>query len=243
MKIDFFSPIKLEQTNQVKLMNRIDKKYYFDVKFLFDLLYSVRNEYFILEINNKNKLAYRTTYFDTLGHDMYMSHHNGKLNRYKIRKRHYVESKMSFLEIKFKNNKGRTIKKRINTTYNNKLLKKDKNFISSNTPFDSNYLKVGLINQFNRLTLVNKNFKERCTIDLDIFFSYEGKDKSLNNIVIIEIKSDNNYGISSLAVALTEKRIKSSGFSKYCIGCIFSNPTLKQNRFKEKIINIKKIIN
>ena len=42
-------------------------------------------------------------------------HQNKKLNRYKIRQREYLISDISFFEIKFKSNKGRTIKKRIKT--------------------------------------------------------------------------------------------------------------------------------
>lgn len=38
----------------------------------------------------------------------YHDHHNGKLNRFKIRQREYMDTKTSFLEVKFKNNQRRT---------------------------------------------------------------------------------------------------------------------------------------
>ena len=48
---------------------------------------------------------------------MFHNHHNGKLNRYKIRFRDYINTKNSFLEVKFKTNKGETIKSRQEIMY------------------------------------------------------------------------------------------------------------------------------
>ena len=44
---------------------------------------------------------------------MYLAHQNGRVIREKIRVRTYVSSGLTFLEVKNKNNKGRTDKKRI----------------------------------------------------------------------------------------------------------------------------------
>ena len=44
---------------------------------------------------------------------LYHDHHNGKLNRYKVRRRRYIDTDTEFLEVKLKNNKKRTIKSRI----------------------------------------------------------------------------------------------------------------------------------
>ena len=55
---------------------------------------------------------YKSLYYDTEDWKFYLDHHNGRVNRNKIRFREYVGSKLTFLEIKLKNNKGKTIKKR-----------------------------------------------------------------------------------------------------------------------------------
>ena len=119
MITDFFDPIQLEEMEKVKLMNRTDRKYWFHFDFLPELLQTIKHDYYILNIDGKNQLPYTTTYYDTTKNKMYASHHNGKLNRFKIRRRSYVASRISFLEIKFKSNKGRTIKKRIPADFNN----------------------------------------------------------------------------------------------------------------------------
>lgn len=241
---DFFKPILLENMNEVKLMNRTDTKYWFHFNRLAILLKSIKDDYFILKIDEESNLPYTTTYFDTAVNKMFIDHHNGKLNRYKIRRRSYVSSGISFLEVKFKSNKGRTIKKRISSEYgNNVLTKNEMEFLGEKIPFCIDDLKPSLINNFSRLTLVNKNFKERCTIDLNLQFQYSNKKIALENLVIVEIKSEGNPSNSPLAKVLRDNRIKTSGFSKYCVGRTVTNARLKRNAFKNKIRKIEKTIN
>lgn len=127
MKTKFLDTIQLEEMEQVKLMNRTDTKYWFHFKHLQELLQEIKNDYFVLEINQKSELPYSTTYYDTLNNSMFLEHHNGKLNRYKVRRRSYVSSEICFLEMKFKNNKGRTIKKRISSGFGNIMFTEKEN--------------------------------------------------------------------------------------------------------------------
>jgi len=243
MKTDFFDPIQLEEMDRVKLMNRTDRKYWCHFNFLPELLQSIKHNYYSLNIDGENQLPYATTYYDTTKNEMYASHHNGKLNRFKIRRRSYVASGISFLEIKFKSNKGRTIKKRIPADFSNpRFTKPEDEFISTYTPYSCLELKPSLINEFTRLTLVNKNFKERCTIDLNLQFKNADRTTALENLVIVEIKSEGNSVVSPLAIALRDHRIKTSGFSKYCVGRAIIDPGIKRNAFKEKIRSIEKAI-
>lgn len=92
------------------------------------------------------------------------------------------------------------------------------------------------------MTLVNKNFKERCTIDLNIQFVKGGRTTAFENLVIVEIKSEGRCAKSPLAIALRDQRIKTSGFSKYCMGRAATDAVLKRNGFKEKIRRIEKTI-
>ncbi|WP_372755554.1 polyphosphate polymerase domain-containing protein [Labilibaculum sp.] len=242
MDTTFFTPIQLKEMDKVKLMNRTDQKYWFHIDSLSELLQEIQQEYFLLHIKGNNQLPYTTSYFDTANNNMFAAHHNGKLNRYKIRRRTYVDSQISFMEIKFKSNKGRTIKKRIPTTFcNNGFTGTEEQFISNQSPFSTCELHKVLVNRFSRLTLVNKNFKERCTIDLDIEFEVNKQIIPLDRLVIVEIKSDGRSNVSPLAKALQNKRIKSSGFSKYCVGRSVTDPFLKRNAFKAKIRRIEKV--
>lgn len=243
MKTEFIESIQLKEMDRVKLMNRTDTKYWFHYQHLQQILREIQNDYFILEINNESKLPYTTTYFDTSNNNMFSEHHNGKLNRFKVRRRSYVTSGISFLEVKFKSNKGRTIKKRISSEFGNTTFTaNERDFLIRHIPFNPNELQPTLINNFSRLTLVNKNFKERCTIDLNLRFEMADKSIALDDLVIIEIKSDGKAENSPLALALFEHRIKPSGFSKYCVGRTLTDAALKRNAFKNKIRNIEKTI-
>ncbi len=243
MNTSNFDPIKLEEMSQVKLMNRTDRKYWFHYEKLEELLQSISDDYFILHIDGQSQLPYATTYYDTEKNKMFIDHQNGKLNRYKIRRRSYVSSGISFLEVKFKNNKGRTIKKRIPSGYGNVWFTEEEyQFLNKIIPFSCLDLEPSLFNNFTRLTLVNKNFKERCTIDLNLEFKNSDRKISLDNLVIVEIKSEGHSAASSLALALRDHRIKTSGFSKYCIGRTVTDPKLKRNAFKQKVRSIEKTI-
>lgn len=243
MKIDYFAPIDLSEMNAVKLMNRTDTKYWFHVSQLHNLLKAVRNSYFILTIKSEVVLLYSTIYFDSVNNQMFTAHHNGKLNRYKVRRRSYVSSGISFLEVKFKSNKGRTIKTRIPSEFGNTLFTdKENEFLREIIPFNPSELLPSLINSFKRITLVNKNFDERCTIDLTLQFESRSRLVSLDNLVIVEIKTDGLPSASPLAKTLRNQRIKTSGFSKYCIGRAVTDSDLKRNSFKAKIRNIEKTI-
>ena len=108
-----FEPISLAQMESVKLMNRIDTKYAVSRAVLPAILEAAKADYYVQEIDGKRIATYDTMYYDTESLDMYVRHHDRQLVRQKIRIRQYVDSDLTFLEIKRKNNKGRTKKKRI----------------------------------------------------------------------------------------------------------------------------------
>jgi VTC domain len=243
MNTNHFAAIQLEEMDQVKLMNRIDQKFWFHEEKLQRILQAVSQHYYVLDIEGQNEFPYTSTYYDTTENRMYTKHHNGNLSRYKIRSRSYVSSGISFLEVKFKNNKGRTFKKRIPTNLNEHFFTKEESeFIHANTPYLCGDLSPSLTNQFSRVTLVNKNFKERCTIDRNLKYTKDDSWIQLENLAIIEIKTDGRKSLSPLALALREERIRASGFSKYCMGRVLTDKDLKRNSFKRKIRKIEKTI-
>ena len=108
-----FDPIGLDEMDAQKLQNRMDTKFLFDAALLPEILADVCSDYSALYINGTNIQPYLSLYFDTLSYDNYFAHHNGKRPRFKIRMRKYLNGDESFLEIKEKDNKDRTIKKRM----------------------------------------------------------------------------------------------------------------------------------
>ena len=91
-----FSPITLEEMDGVKLMDRTDTKFTFNINKLPTILEEAKEFYKILSVEGNRISRYKTLYFDTEDFDLYNEHHSGKLNRYKIRHRTYVESNIGF---------------------------------------------------------------------------------------------------------------------------------------------------
>lgn len=238
-----FQGITLSQMDSVKLMNRTDRKYWFHRDHLAHILEDVMPDYYLLEIDGERNLPYSTTYYDTMHDEMYENHHRGKMNRYKIRRRNYISTNISFLEVKFKSNKGRTIKVRQPSNYlNPEFDTQDEAFLSKNTPYSCKDLRMALENGFRRLMLVSKNLNERCTIDSDICFRSGENKATLENLVIVEVKSDGR-SYSKIIEVLNNRRIKPSGFSKYCIGRSLTDQRVRQNNFKQKHREINKRTN
>lgn len=229
-----FREISLFEMDEVKLMNRTDRKFWFHSDLIDEILEEIEEEYFVLEIEGDRLLPYLTTYYDTESDEMYNNHHRGKLNRYKVRRRNYAKTDSSFLEVKFKSNKGRTVKvRRESDYYNDKFDNSDEDFLRDNTPYLPNRLHKVLENSFKRLMLVGKAMNERCTIDNGIQFVCGDNQVKMDNLVVVEVKSDGRNH-SAIIDALKRRRLKSSGFSKYCIGRSLVDDSLKINNFKGK---------
>ena len=112
--LNHFETVSLDDLDRVRLLDRQDTKFVFNQIHLPHILEKIKPFYRILEINNDRVYTYDTTYFDTDDFRFYVQHHNGSRNRFKVRFRRYSSDKKSFFEIKIKNNKNRTIKKRLN---------------------------------------------------------------------------------------------------------------------------------
>lgn len=235
-----FRKINLDQLNQVALMNRVDTKYLLSTSQLTRLTDYLRPFYMALEINGNSRITYNNIYFDTPDDIMYLAHHNGQLNRLKIRKRSY-HTGQSFLEIKTKNNKGRTHKIRVATTEDSQFSRLENAYIKTHTKFNPTSLVQKLTNQFKRITLVNIEWNERCTIDTDIAYQNQSRSHRLDQVAIIEIKNSRCNKNSQMRLALARLGIKPVAFSKYCMGRIALNPDLKANRFKKRLRSIKKL--
>ena len=242
-KLSVLAPITLEEMSGIRLMNRIDTKFLINVRDLPTLLEMAKQDYYVQQIAGLRKAFYRTLYFDTPDAVMYVVHQNGKKNRQKIRVREYVESNLMFFEVKKKNNKGRTSKKRITITDENVLNNEEAiTFLDGNSQFKMNEIAYRLRNNFFRITLVNKEKSERLTIDFNINFEncVTGIKNTISKLCIVEVKQDGNAH-SHFKDYLSSLRIKQKSISKYCLGMVLTDPSLKANRFKAKVRYIEKL--
>ena len=243
--INTFDPISLEQMSGVKLMNRTDTKFVTNVDKLHQLLKLAQQDYFIQEIDGERNLEYDTTYFDTRAFDMYNQHQWGHTNRQKIRFRTYCISGLQFMEVKTKNNHGRTKKKRIEVTDMDVLEEEKHKFLAKHLRYEADTLQPALNNHFSRITLVNKAKTERLTIDSALRFHNLLNDEKMDmgELVVIELKRD-GLVFSPVLEMLRQLRIHPHGFSKYCMGSALTGQDhLSVNRFKRKLIEVDKLVN
>lgn len=236
-----FDPVSLSQMDSVKLLDRVDRKFVFSKSKLENFLEKLIDNYYVLEINNIRNCSYQTIYFDTDDFKFYTDHHNGKLNRSKVRMRRYVESDSNFFEIKKKSNNGRTKKHRITIEkFDNNWSKEKINLLNKYINIETNKINPKIMVNYKRITLVSKLFDERITIDTELWFENNTKQSYFNNFVIVELKQ--NYKTFSQALkVLVDERIHEKSLSKYCLGISSLYNEVKINNFKSKFNQIKKI--
>ena len=238
-----FLPITLEEMSGVKLMNRTDTKFVTTIPQLLRLLAMAGQDYYVQDIDGERNMLYDTTYFDTQGFDMYKEHQHGHVNRQKIRFRTYVSSHLQFMEVKTKNNHGRTKKKRIEVDDMDLHDEQKRDFLAKHLKFGVDTLVPHMHNYFRRVTLVNKGKTERLTIDSSLQFHnvLTHTDRDMGQLVIIELKRDGQV-FSPVLDMLRQLHIHPHGFSKYCMGAALTNELLPVNRFKEKLRDVERIL-
>ena len=242
-----FPPISLEEMREVRLMDRVDTKYVTNETVLLQILAEAnRQGYRALESVCGKIQPYDSIYFDTGCMDMYRDHHNRRLVRQKIRTRQYLHSGDTYLEIKKKNNKSRTKKKRMAIPaaafrdYREEPVMN--RFVEEYSGYRPEQLHPCLETVFNRITLVNAAKTERVTIDSSLRFVNVANsvESDLGNAVVIELKQEGRAA-SGMKRILLDLRVKPLRMSKYCIGTALTDPQVPNHRFKLKIRKINKI--
>lgn len=231
-----FEPISLAQMAHVALLERMDTKYVLAVAQLYKALMGLTEHYWVLDIEQVRLNHYQTLYFDTADFDLYMSHHAGRRQRYKVRSREYVNSHLSFLEIKAKTANNRTIKNRIQTpSLVTQLTSETNEFMNLYFPSDRYQLEPKLLNNFSRITLVSKQSPERLTLDLNLEFCNNQDGVTLPGVAIAEVKKAGTHHTSHFIQQMRAMNVHPTGFSKYCVGVSMLYPAIKHNKFKPKL--------
>lgn len=234
-----FEPISLKEMDRVKLMNRVETKFLFGIDRLMEILEELRDYYQVVKIEGNMIPTYRSLYFDNPEFFFYNEHHRERTSRYKVRYRTYVDSNLSFLEVKHKY-KGRTNKKRIKVEdMDADMPVPHRNFLKELMVPKSD-LQAVMMNTYNRITLVSKHSVERLTLDINLSFQFGEKQKDLKNIVIAELKQERITRDSPFYRVVREKEMRPYRLSKYCMGIIhlYGQENIKYNRFKKKLLRL-----
>lgn len=235
-----FNPITLSELDEHNLQERMDTKYLLDEALLPEILDEIKDDYTILQVAGRSIQPYLTLYYDTETYANYFAHHNGRRPRFKIRIRKYMNSNASFLEVKEKDRKDRTVKSRLQINdIANRLAPEHYQFISEVFPLGLVPLKPVIWNRFDRLTLVNMHSLERVTIDLGFNAYNQNGFISWERLTIVEIKRGSRSLCSEFVQAIRQRYIKPVNFSKYCVSLALLTPELKANRFKPNIEKIR----
>ena len=238
-----YEKVPLAAIKEVNLMSRVDEKFVFHQSQLSDIISQISRYYKIVIIDKKMIQEYNTHYLDTIDKLFFHQHHNGQYTRNKVRFREYVDSGLCFLEVKKKNNKKITVKKRIrvDSIPSNGLTIDQKEYIDTIIG-SNNILTSQQIVNFNRMTFVHKENLERLTIDINLSYSFKNHKGQFKNLVIAELKKNKSQPTSDFKKILKQHKIKPLRFSKYCMTTLQIDKNVKYNRFKEKLLLIKKIL-
>lgn len=240
--LDLFSTLSLQELGDAALLDRKEIKTLFSDNWLQSILPGLESEYQVLEIEGRRSFDYLSVYFDTPDRDFYKQHQAGARPRWKVRQRTYLNTGISFWEVKRKDNRNLTHKTRQQIKgpidlqlILNRLLDR------SQYPGKIPHLKPVLETRYTRITMVHKSRQERITLDRHLRFSDGKCSRPLSNLVVAEIKQNRLNLRSPFLIHSKQVGGQPSRFSKYCLGSLLFDPTLKYNRFKPIIMKIKSL--
>ena len=236
------APISLQEIETLALMDRVDVKFILHEREFLHALEQVADQYHILEIDGVRGSRYLTTYFDTPDYAMYHMHHNGARTRFKVRWRWYLDSSTIFLEVKEKNNRERTRKKRILLAEPvSDLQSIDLSWLPEHFAHDPATLAPTIWTRFRRLMLADTVRGERITVDLDLQLGDQERTVALPGLVIVEIKQRKFSLASPMARQIHDIHRSPHHISKYCVAMATLYPEIKNNQFKQVIRRLESI--
>lgn len=240
--IDEFESMSLTQLDKFDFEKRVDTKFIFHEALLPDLLKNLAGFTKMLELDGERVFDIRNSYFDTPDFSYYYAHHRGLGNRLKVRIRSYGKYGFRYLEVKRKNNKKQTLKRRLKlhkseSIHNQRAV----DFLEADGSIQAFFLEEKMKNNFRRITLVNHDFTEKFTLDFNLSFEVNGQNTKFENLAIAEIKQPKFSVNSELFRAMKQLKVRPTSFSKYCMGLVMNTDFLKKNNFKPAAKKIQKI--
>jgi hypothetical protein len=235
-------PVGLEELNTAAaLQTRMDRKYVVGAGLAARVIEGFEAEVRVLEMLGRRSFTYDSVYFDTPDLDSYMLAAHGRRRRYKIRTRTYVDSGISFLEVKTEGARAATVKERIpyNLSDSHRLTAEGLAYInetlaSSIGSMPSGVLKPVIETRYRRITLYLPESQSRATIDLGVAWRRPGgRPHELDGAVIIETKSGS--AASALDRHLWSHGVRPSRISKFATGMAAVDPMLPANRWHRTI--------
>lgn len=236
--LDGFTPLSLEALNaRAAMLERLDNKYILPTHRFRPALEALAAHFDVLEIDGRRAFTYATTYYDDPTLRAYFDHHQGRRKRCKVRVREYVDAGFSYLEVKLKDRRQITVKRRLKLSEPARGLDAEGcDFVETchrdlySEPFARPLAPViGM--RYARITLVARAGGERMTIDTALRFEAATGPRTVRpDMFILETKSARGNGIAD-AILRAQHLHPTGSCSKYCVGMAATGQVSRRNRF------------
>ncbi|GAB7192055.1 VTC domain-containing protein [Kineococcus sp. NUM-3379] len=236
-------PVGLEElVERAALLTRVDRKYVLPLvaaeRFVAELGRSAR----VLEIGGRRSAGYESLYLDTPGLTSYHLAARARRHRFKVRRRTYLDGGGSYLEVKTRDPRGRTVKERILCGATSELLDAEGvRFVeerlarSGAARVPGPLLRPALRTRYERTTLFLPADGSRVTVDTGLVWDRArdlpaGAALRLGPLAVVETKSGTSA--SPADRLLWSLGHRPARISKYGTGLAVLRPDLPSNRWR-----------
>jgi hypothetical protein len=213
-----------------RLLRRVDSKFVIERRYLPELLQAMAPQFELLTGGNP-AATYLTVYFDTADRALLTDHLRGRRPRHKLRVRHYLDRRLSFLELKSKTPSNRTEKQQRGRDFGSNDLTTVEQSWAAGLARCPGELRALAWTSCQRLTLLHRASAGRVTIDLNVSLGNADGARCLRDRVLLELKQERTGSDPAFTRALRAAHAQPVGLSKYVAAMMHSEPRLAQARF------------
>lgn len=240
-----------ELTADAALMTRVDRTYLVPAAAVQRLLHEMADDLRVLEIDRRRSFAYRSVYHDTEQLASYRAAATGRRRRFKVRRRDYVDTGASFVEVKTRSGRGESCKARLalpdcspadaaGHLSGEGLAFVHDQLAAAGIPIPAGALHPVLATRYNRTTVLcrptdGRSEPSRITLDTSLAWTdaADGATARLAELVVLETKAGTRPGPADRL--LWELGHRPLRLSKYAVGLALLRPELSANRWHRTI--------
>lgn len=229
--LETFDTATAELVVQRGLGHRCDTKFLLPAPDALSVLAMLTRDYVVIPAAGARIASYQTLYFDTPSLASYHAHRRGRRVRHKMRIRHYLDRRLSTLEVKTRRTEYLSTKSsQPHPFLNDTLSADDQAFVATRSSFGGTLLPQ-VYTHFRRITLVHRSLNERVTFDLDLLIERKGSSFGFSEGVIAEVKQWPFIRNTLAMHALHHRGPGPLSLSKYCAAMALTLPNEPRNRF------------
>ncbi|WP_176489712.1 polyphosphate polymerase domain-containing protein [Mobilicoccus massiliensis] len=232
-------PIDLTELNaRAALQTRADSKYVLDRAQFDAFVARLEGRCDVLEIDGVRGQQYDTTYFDSAQLTSYHDHLQRRRYTYKMRTRIYVDTGLNVFEVKLRDGRGHTVKRKIDHADDAANVvgpRADAFFrevVREAYGLDVTYpVQPVLRNRYRRFTLASRATPARTTVDVDLHMLRSADVVASMDPTLALVETKSAHGNGEMDRLLWDLGIRPMRVSKYCLGLELLHPHLSVNRY------------